>query len=181
MSLERWLDSELRAASLRSSATEVPTPRYASLDRTPRGRAAYGLAALFGSKAALAATASVALAAAGVGAKAATTGNPNPFNWGSQVTQQVKTCKAERSPGQHGIGQCVSGFAKQHGAAQRAQHSHGEGGGPGGHSTGHGGGHASAPPSPHPGQDGNHPTGPPSSPPSPKASGHPTGPPSPRP
>ena len=76
------------------------------------------IAAIAGSKAALAGTAVVALAGTGVAVKAAATGDPNPTNWGSQVVQQVQTCKAELSPGQHGIGQCVSNFAKQHGKSK---------------------------------------------------------------
>ena len=48
----------------------------------------------------------------------AITGSINPLNWGQQVTQQVDACKASAVRlGVHGIGQCVSSFARQHGAA----------------------------------------------------------------
>jgi hypothetical protein len=60
-----------------------------------------------------AAAATVAVAATEV----ATTGSLNPSDWGQQVTQQVQTCKDTlRASGTRGIGQCVSQFAKQHGA-----------------------------------------------------------------
>ncbi len=59
----------------------------------------------------------VAFAAAGAGGamEASLSGSLNPADWGQQVTQQVATCKAALTAGQHGIGQCVSAFAKQHG------------------------------------------------------------------
>lgn len=66
-----------------------------------------------------------ALAAAGAGAvtEAALTGSLNPNDWGQQVTQQVQTCKDTlRASGVHGIGPCVSAFAKQHGPLVRAEH-----------------------------------------------------------
>ena len=65
-----------------------------------------------------------ALAAAGATAatEATITGSLNPSDWGKQVVQQVDKCKAALQPGQHGIGQCVSAFAKQHGPAVSADH-----------------------------------------------------------
>jgi hypothetical protein len=60
-----------------------------------------------------------ALAAAGA-TEAAITGSLNPNDWGQQVVQQVQKCKAALQPGQHGIGQCVSAFARQHGPAVSA-------------------------------------------------------------
>ena len=65
-----------------------------------------------------------ALAAAGATAatEAAITGSLNPNDWGQQVVQQVQKCKAALQPGQHGIGQCVSAFAKQHGPLVSADH-----------------------------------------------------------
>jgi hypothetical protein len=59
------------------------------------------------------------VAFAGVGAlaatEAATTGSLNPADWGQQVKLQVAACKAALTDGKHGIGDCVSAFAKQHG------------------------------------------------------------------
>lgn len=62
-----------------------------------------------------------AFAAAGA-TEAAITGSLNPNDWGQQVVQQVNTCKAALQQGQHGIGQCVSAFASQHGAIVSAEH-----------------------------------------------------------
>jgi hypothetical protein len=78
---------------------------------------------------AVAAFAVVAVAAA---AEAAITGSADPANWGRQVRQQVVACKAALATGEHGIGQCVSAFASQHGQevsgrASGARLNHGNG------------------------------------------------------
>ncbi|HEY8816395.1 MAG TPA: hypothetical protein VIP57_14980 [Candidatus Dormibacteraeota bacterium] len=57
----------------------------------------------------------VAVLAAAAVTEAAITGSADPSNWGRLVTQQVATCKAALKTGEHGIGQCVSAFASQHG------------------------------------------------------------------
>jgi hypothetical protein len=108
-------------------------------------------AALAKSKVAIAAMAAALAAGGGVGAKAAVTGNANPFNWGHQVAGQVVTCKHGLAPDQHGIGKCVSDFAKQNGVQERQQHSQA-----GSHPTGAPTTHPTGPPS-------SHPTGPPTS------------------
>src|SRR5260221_7075909 len=46
--------------------------------------------------------------------------------FGQQVKEQVQDCKAQLASGTHGIGDCVSDFAQQHGAQQRQQHSQGK-------------------------------------------------------
>jgi hypothetical protein len=61
------------------------------------------------------AVAVVTILAAAAVTEAAITGSADPSNWGRLVTQQVATCKAALKTGEHGIGQCVSAFAKQHG------------------------------------------------------------------
>ena len=61
------------------------------------------------------AVAALAATAAGAAAEATITGSLNPNDWGQQVRHQVAVCKAELKTGQHGIGACVSAFAKQHG------------------------------------------------------------------
>ena len=131
MDFERWLERELQSRFEDSAARPVPSLRYPA-PQARRNLVLKTFAALAGSKLALAGTAAVALAATGVGVKTATTGNPNPLNWGSQVTTQVDTCKAARpspdaspkpSPGSRGIGHCVSAFAKTHGQAQKDEHS----------------------------------------------------------
>lgn len=73
--------------------------------------------------------AAAAVTVAGAATETAITGSLNPNDWGKQVTQQVQTCKDTlRASGTRGIGQCVSQFAKQHGAlvASEARH-HGNG------------------------------------------------------
>jgi hypothetical protein len=60
--------------------------------------------------------------AAASATEAAVTGSLNPNDWGQQVVQQVQKCKAALQPGQHGIGQCVSAFARQHGPLVSADH-----------------------------------------------------------
>lgn len=62
------------------------------------------------------AVAAAAVVVAGAATEVAVTGSLNPTNWGQQVTQQVNACKASAARlGVHGIGECVSDFAKQHG------------------------------------------------------------------
>ena len=56
-----------------------------------------------------------AVVAAAAVTEAAITGSADPANWGRQVTAQVAACKAALKTGEHGIGQCVSAFASQHG------------------------------------------------------------------
>jgi hypothetical protein len=89
----------------------------------------------------------VAVAAAAVTVVgAATTGSLNPTVWGQQVKQQVNTCKDQLAQGQHGIGDCVSGFASQHGstvASNARQHGNDNGNGNGNPgSNGNASGHA---------------------------------------
>jgi len=80
-------------------------------------------AAMVSTKAAVGiAVAVLAVGAAGIVTEAAVTGSTNPNDWGSQVVQQVDKCKAALAPGSHGIGQCVSTFAKQHGPQVSADH-----------------------------------------------------------
>ena len=64
------------------------------------------------------AVAIVAVLAAAAVTEAAITGSADPSNWGRLVTQQVATCKAALKTGEHGIGQCVSAFASQHGQVE---------------------------------------------------------------
>jgi hypothetical protein len=61
------------------------------------------------------AVAAIAIVAAAAVTEAAITGSADPANWGQQVRQQVIACKAALKTGEHGIGQCVSAFASQHG------------------------------------------------------------------
>jgi hypothetical protein len=162
VNFDGWLEQELSGGFEQAASGAPAVPRYASLPFPPgRSPVIHHLATLAKSKVAIAATAATLAAGGGVGAKAAVTGNPNPFNWGHQVKEKVVTCKQDLPAGQHGIGKCVSDFAKQHGVQERQQHSQA-------------GSHPTGPPTGHPtGSPTGHPTGPPSS--------HPTGPPSPLP
>ena len=73
--------------------------------------AAIGIKILTGIAVAAAAT-TFAVAATEV----AITGSVNPKNWGQQVVTVVNECKASAERlGTHGIGQCVSSFARTHG------------------------------------------------------------------
>ena len=73
-------------------------------------------------KVAIGVTAGVlAVAAAGVG-ESVITGSVNPSDWGKQVVKQVHDCKATLAPNSHGIGECVSSFASQHGKTVSAEH-----------------------------------------------------------
>jgi hypothetical protein len=69
----------------------------------------------------------LAAAGAGVATEAAITGSLNPAVWGHQVNVQVTTCQAALSAAQHGIGDCVSAFAAQRGAARSVQNEAGSG------------------------------------------------------
>ncbi len=124
------------------------------------------LPAIVTTKAAAVAAAATLTVGGGVVAKTVITGYPNSLHWGSTVTQQVQTCKADLTAGQHGIGQCVSSTAKQHGPSERADHAQN-----GDHGKPSDAGKPSGAPTPP-----SHPTGPPSSVPTPPS--HPTGPPS---
>src|SRR4029077_2141627 len=90
----------------------------------------------------------VAVAAAAVTvAGAATTHSLNPSVWGQQVKQQVETCKDQLAQGDHGIGDCVSGFANQHGqavASDARQNGNGNGNGSTKNGNGNGNGNGNS-------------------------------------
>src|SRR5260221_1588753 len=64
------------------------------------------------------------LLATGGGAGAVAAATHGAF--GQQVKAQVESCKDALGTGAHGIGDCVSDFAQQHGKQQRQQHSEGK-------------------------------------------------------
>lgn len=72
-------------------------------------------------KAAAVVLAAVVATGSAVGVAAAAAHNP----FGQQVKAHVASCKAHLASGTHGIGDCVSDFAQQHGIRERQQHSHG--------------------------------------------------------
>ncbi len=111
--LERELEQELHRVLDAMAARPIP-PRRAIPARV-------GFRALLGGTGtalAVKVLTGVAVAAAAVTvAGAATTGSLNPAVWGQAVSEQVIKCKQEvANSGQHGIGDCVSPFASQHGA-----------------------------------------------------------------
>ncbi len=111
--LERELEQELHRVLDPLAAMPVP-------DRRPAASRKAARAFLGGAGAALTVKllTGVAVAAAAVTvAGASATGSLNPADWGRQVQQQVDSCKAQLADGQHGIGDCVSSFASQHGTA----------------------------------------------------------------
>jgi hypothetical protein len=103
------------------------------------------------SKVSLAVLATLLATGGAAGATAAAAANGA---FGQQVKEQVQDCKAQLASGTHGIGDCVSDFAQQHGAQQRQQHSQGKPSStPGAHgkSDGHGNsGDHGKPPTPTP-------------------------------
>jgi hypothetical protein len=117
---DTWLDSQLQQ---HAAAYSGPSP----LPAQAQYHAAYlhggvhlpllaKVGAVLTTKAAIGVAAgALAVGAAGVG-ESVITGSINPADWGKQVVQQVKYCKDALAPGSHGIGQCVSSFASQHGA-----------------------------------------------------------------
>ena len=136
---EREIEFELRRVVDPLVGMSIP-PRRIAQSRATRTRALVG-----GAGAAVAmklVTGVVAAAAAVTVAGAATTGSLDPGVWGQQVSSRVQECKAALADGQHGIGDCVSAFAKTHGAtvASEARH-HGNGNG-NGNGQGNGNGNA---------------------------------------
>jgi hypothetical protein len=121
---DAWLERELKqAASAQAGPHPLPSQaRYQAVSLQPISRLnpVLALRSLASTRAAAAAfVAVVAVVAAGAAAEAAITGSADPSNWGHQLVRQVQHCKAALTPGSHGIGECVSTFARQHGKPQR--------------------------------------------------------------
>ena len=124
---DQWLEQQLQNQAAGHSGPS-PLPAHAQY------HAAYlqgGLhmsvlataATLVSTKGAIGLTvAALAIGAAGAGSEAAITGSANPSDWGQQVVQQVQKCKTALAAGTHGIGDCVSSFASQHGKQVSADH-----------------------------------------------------------
>ncbi len=179
---DRWLEQQLQGSA---NGPIGPTPlparaRYhtASLQGSLYTSFLVQVAALATTKATIGLTVGVlAVGAAGAAGEAAITGSANPSDWGHQVVQQVKQCKAALVPGTHGIGQCVSAFASQHGT--QATDGHGATGHPTGEPTSHPTGKATSNPTDEPTSNPQgKPTGKPTSDPHGKPSDQPHGKPS---
>jgi hypothetical protein len=127
---DNWLEAELDKGFAHSRVQpQVRADGYQSLIARPgRSRRSAANGRPFVGKAAMAlAAATLSLGTVGAAAATAVTHSVNPQAWGQQVENAVSDCKAALSPGQHGIGECVSAFAKQHGSANSAGHGHGHG------------------------------------------------------
>jgi len=124
---EHWLEQQLHHEAARASGPS-PAPAEAQyhaayLQGGPHMSVLAKAVAVVSTKGAVGlAVALLAVAAAGAAAEAAVTGSANPTNWGQAVVDQVNKCKDALQPGQHGIGQCVSAFAKTHGKEVSSQH-----------------------------------------------------------
>jgi len=119
---ERELERELHRILDPTVAAPIPFRRAPSGGTTKRllggAGAALGLKLATGF-----AVAVFAAAAAGATTEVAITGSLNPADWGKQVTKTVADCKnVAAAAGQHGIGDCVSDFATQHGDLVSNQH-----------------------------------------------------------
>jgi hypothetical protein len=185
---DQWLEQQLQNQAAGHSGPS-PLPAHAQY------HAAYlqgGLhmsvlataATLVSTKGAIGLTvAALAIGAAGAGSEAAITGSANPSDWGQQVVQQVQKCKTALAAGTHGIGECVSSFASQHGKQVSADHrASGARENPGDHTPGPPTSHPGGPPTSHPGgPPTSHPGGPPTSHPGGPPTSHPGGPPTPHP
>ena len=123
---DTWLEQQLRmTAGVNRGQHPMPAQaRYqaAFLQQSNHVPVIAKVAGLLSAKAAIGLTLGVlAVSAAGAG-EAAITGSANPTAWGQQLVQQVEKCKDALAPGTHGIGNCVSTFASQHGAQVSSDH-----------------------------------------------------------
>ncbi len=121
---ERELESELHRVIDAMTAGTIPAWRKVESGGNMKKRLLGGAGAAIGVKILTGiAVAAAAATVAGAATEVALTGSPNPLVWGQQVTQQVEACKASAARlGVHGIGECVSDFANQHGKAVSASH-----------------------------------------------------------
>ena len=111
---DQWLEAEL-SRTLTPIVGQPARPGQARYQTVSHRRLSMSRKAIVG-------LAAATMAVAGSGVLAAASGSLNPQVWGEQVKGAVQTCKAELQPGQHGIGACVSAFARQHGQQMQTQH-----------------------------------------------------------
>jgi hypothetical protein len=148
---ERWLEQQLQNQGVKQSGPS-PLPAQAQyhsayLQGGPHMSVLAKAVTVVSAKGAIG-LAVAALAIGTVGAEAAITGSANPANWGQQVVLQVQKCKDALAPGSHGIGDCVSTFAKQHGPQVSSEH---RASGARENSNGQPTSHPTGPPTSHPG------------------------------
>jgi len=139
---EGELETELHRVIDPMTAGTIPAWRKANSGGTMKKKVVGGAGAAIAAKILTGiAAAAAAVTVAGAATEVALTGSVNPQDWGQQVTQQVEACKASAARlGVHGIGECVSDFANQHGKAVSASHraSDSRGHGENGNSNGNG-------------------------------------------
>jgi ABC-type nickel/cobalt efflux system permease component RcnA len=121
---ERELEDELHRIVDPMTAGVVPIRRATAASGGAMQRLLGGAGAALGLKIATGfAVAALAATAAVAATEVAITGSINPANWGQQVKEEVADCKASAALlGVHGIGTCVSSFARQHGDAVSDSH-----------------------------------------------------------
>ena len=129
---DQWLEDELDR-TLTPIVSQPARPSQARYQVTRTHRLSIGRKAVV--------SLGIATMALGASAVLATaSGSLNPQAWGQQVSSAVQQGKTDLHPGLHGIGACVSAFARHHG--QQMQTQHGANGAPG---QKHGGNHPGAP------------------------------------
>jgi len=149
---DRWLEQQLQTQAVKQSGPS-PMPAQAQYHATylqggPHMSALAHAVSVVSAKGAIGLTVA-ALALGTAGAEAAITGSASPSNWGQQVVQQVQKCKDALAPGSHGIGECVSTFASQHG--KKVSSDHRASPARGDHTPGAPTDHPTGPPTSHPG------------------------------
>lgn len=154
--LERLLDQELRkAVGGLTGPSPMPVQAAYHLAATAGGWASLvsTIVAAASTKSAAGLAAAVLVAGGGTVAAASATGSTNPDVWGQAVKAAVTTCRAQLPPGEHGVGPCVSSFARQNGAEEKKEHA------ASGARQNHPQGHPEEPPHPRPSEpaSGEHP------------------------
>jgi hypothetical protein len=105
---------------IRESAMLAEVQRDALHQR--RNNMAQGLASTLSSAVKSKVGVAALTAALAIGGSAGTVAAAHQGAFGQQVKAKVAACKAALATGAHGIGDCVSDFASQHGETNSAQH-----------------------------------------------------------
>jgi hypothetical protein len=110
---DQWLEDEL-GRTLTPIVSQPARPGQARYQVTRSHRLSIGRKAVV----------SLAMATMALGASAvlaAASGSLDPQVWGQQVSSAVEQCKTDLQPGLHGIGACVSAFARHQGQQMQTQ------------------------------------------------------------
>ncbi len=109
-SFDQWLGREL-SQSLAPIVGEPAQPGQARYQALAMAR---GASHRVSRKVLVAAAVATMALAGGTAAAAGISGSLDPRVWGQQVKSAVDECNRDLQPGQHGIGACVSAFARHH-------------------------------------------------------------------